>query len=353
MTSTQTQSGANAIEQGDAPAANTKLNDKAGSTSRRVKLVFRVLVSLALLATVIARIGDEALLVSLRRGMERGGWLLCAIVLPPALGYTISMLRLGTLLGVHKIVVAKTKILRAQLMGTFFNQILPTSIGGDVHRVWYLGQHAGGYTAIVTSIFVARVLGVVAMCLLVLSGSLINPIWFVDIPALKLSVPAAAALVLVFVAVLLRVRPPSVEPDQESGRVRAGWHKLLSSLSRFRGHPSVLAAALGYSLVLQLEIVLQYWLFSWCLGVDLTFDRLLVAVPLVTLADMIPISLNGVGVREWVMVWICTPLGIVEADAAMTAMMFMVAGFFYAAIGGMIFIRTSHARVADHHPSSA
>ena len=348
MTNAEAQSDSAAPARVDSSDQSAGGARSASPASRYLRLAFRILVSVALLATIIMRVGDDALLASLRRGMENGLWLVLAIVLPPALGYVLSMHRLGTLFKAHQVRVRKKEILRAQLMGTFFNHLLPTSIGGDVHRVWYLGQPAGGYTVVVTSIFLARVLGVVAMCLLVLCGSLINPIWFVDIPALRLSVPFAAAGVLVAVAVMLRLKPRGVDPDADRGRIRVVWDKLISAFARFRERPSVLGIALVYSLVLQLEIVFQYWLFSLCLGVDLGFDRLLVAIPLVTLAAMIPISLNGVGVREWVMVWICTPLGILEADAAMTAMLFMVAGFFYSAIGGVLFVRSSHTHVSDH-----
>ena len=61
---------------------------------------------------------------------------------------------------------------------------------------------------------------------------------------------------------------------------------------------------------------------------------------MVTLAATLPVSLNGVGVREWVMVWICSPLGIGEADAALMAMLFVAAGLCYAVVGAIVVSQT-------------
>ncbi len=279
------------------------------------------------------------MLESLRRGLRWGWWLAAAIVLPAGFGHLITMLRMSTLLSAHQLGVPKKEILRSQIMGTFFNQLLPTSIGGDAYQVWYLGRYIGGFADVLSSLLTARILGVVAMCLLVIVGSVLRPAWIMAIPAMRIAVPTVVLIVLCAGALLLLVKPATAEPPGDRLGLRPKWHKLATALGRYRQLPKLLGAALIYSLVLQTEIVFQYWLFSCCLGVEIGFDRLMVAVPMVTLAAMLPISLNGIGVREWVMIWICTPLGVQEADAAMMAMLFIVAGFFYAAIGAVVFAK--------------
>jgi len=90
----------------------------------------------------------------------------------------------------------------------------------------------------------------------------------------------------------------------------------------------------------QVEIVLQYWLFALCLGANMPLHCLFLAVPLVSLAAMLPLSLNGIGIREWVMVWISQPLGTSEADAVMMPFLYLCANLFYAVLGAMLFFRT-------------
>lgn len=319
---------------------------------RRLKAAARGLVSLALLATVIASVGDEALWESLTRGARRWYLLIPAFFVPSAVGYLLAVLRLSALLRTQQIRVAKTRILRALLVGTFFNQLLPTSVGGDAYSVWYISKQAGQLPAVLAAVFVGRLMGVMAMCMLAIGGAALSPVWFARIPELRYCVIVLGVILIAIVWVLARIRPPATEPAPGRLGIYRKWHRLATALERFRSHRYILIKAMGYSLALQTEIVLQYWLFGWLLGVDLPFARFLVAVPLVSLAAMLPISLNGVGVREWVMIWICTPLGIVEADAAMIAMLFIVPGLCYAVLGAVIFNRSPHRRGSGNEPLS-
>jgi hypothetical protein len=258
------------------------------------------------------------------------------------------VIRLGTLLRVQEIRIASSSLLKALLIGAFFNQLLPTSVGGDAYSMWYISRRGCRLSSVVATVLLNRVLGVAAMCILVLAGCLLNPDWLVQIPGLGVGVAVVAAGLLVGGILMLRMRPPGVEPEEGRWGVRRKWFLLVTAFYRLRSHRSAIAVAMLCSIVLQIEIVVQYWLFGVSLGVNLAFVRFLVAVPLVTLAAMAPISLNGIGVREWVMIWICVPLGIAESDAAVMALLFFCGNLAYAAVGAVLFAASKDApRLSD------
>lgn len=314
-----------------------------GSVDRKrrwAKAAVRIAISLALFALVIASVGDEALLASVGRASRRWFVLIPALLVMPAVGFGLGVLRLSVLLRAQQIRLPASDLLQALLIGTFFNQLLPTSVGGDAYSTWYISRRGGRLSSVLATIFLGRMMGVVAMCLLVFAGCALKREWFEQVPALRLGVAILAAGLLGVVGLLVWLRPPAVEPQRGRWGVYRKWFHLTTALHRFRAHRSVLVIAMTCSIALQVEIVAQYWLFGWSLGIDLPFIRFLVAVPLVTLAAMLPFSLNGVGIREWVMIGILTPIGIGEADAAVMAMLFVVAGLCYASIGAMVFARS-------------
>ncbi|MBN1342110.1 MAG: flippase-like domain-containing protein [Phycisphaerae bacterium] len=309
------------------------------SLRRRLSILLRGIVSLALLAILVVKVGDDALLGALRTAIGRWWLLVPALLLPPVAGYTISLLRLRGLLRAQGVRIRDSEILRAALVGTFFNQLLPTSVGGDVYRVWYLGRLAGELTPVFSSVLLGRTLGVTAMCLLVIGGSVARPSWFQQVPALRLCIPLLAGTVVVAVLALALVRPPAVRPARKGLGLYRKWYRVSTALSHFRAQPLVVLQALAYSLALQLNIVAMYWVLARSLDVSVPFDRFLVAVPLVTLATMVPFSFNGIGVREWVMIWICRPIGIQDADAALVALLFLSANLMGALVGGILWQR--------------
>ena len=315
--------------------------------------ILRAIVSLVLVVLVVASVGDGGLLDALSRAWKRWYALIPALIIPPAAGYLLALFRLSSLLRTQNIVVPRLQLLKAILVGAFFNQLLPTSVGGDAYTAWDVNRSANHLTEIVATMVLSRVMGVIALCALILIGCMWNPSWLTEIPALKLVVPALLLVTIGIAGAFLLVKPAPVQPAGGGSVLGHRWRRVSMAFDRARRDREAMTVAALYSLCLQTEIVVQYWLFGWTLGMQLDFSRFLVAAPIVTLAAMLPLSLNGIGIREWVMIWICAPLGIGEADAAMMAMLFVLANLFYAAVGGLIFLRISLQRVAAVSPQLA
>ena len=60
--------------------------------------------------------------------------------------------------------------MRFNLIGTFFNQTLPSSIGGDAVRLWLVARGGAGWRAATYSIFVDRAIGLIALAIIIVAS---------------------------------------------------------------------------------------------------------------------------------------------------------------------------------------
>ena len=98
--------------------------------------------------------------------------LLCALAIDLA-GQALSAWRWGMLSRLGGRPVRFRDVLPIYFSGMFFNMCLPTSIGGDVFRVVGLGRKTGSKTAAFASVFMDRNVGLAALLLVGLIGSIV------------------------------------------------------------------------------------------------------------------------------------------------------------------------------------
>jgi glycosyltransferase 2 family protein len=194
-------------------------------------------------------------------------------------------------------------------IGTFFNLFLPTSVGGDVVRAWYLARHeahAPGQRKIEAflSVFADRVNGVLVLVALACVGTFVCPvplpIWM-NLAAWGIG--AAALAGLASYPLLSRFADRS---ERLRRLVEGGWTYLR--------HGRALAWATLLSVVVQVANVLVVWWVGLAMGLSVPGLYYAVMVPLVSLLTLLPISLNGMGLREAGTVLFLAPLGVGTAE---------------------------------------
>jgi len=199
-------------------------------------------------------------------------------------------------------------------------------VGGDVVRVWYLanqdgpGPIAGRRLAALVSVLAERINGVVVLVLLAALSAFFCP---VPLPAwvgwTVFSVAAATALGLLAVPLLRAafVRFPRLSESPKLLYLRSladgGW-------SYWR-KPGVLATATLLSIMVQVGNAAIGYLIGSALGLQVPPIYYGLIVPLVALLALVPISLNGMGLREAGYVVLFAPLGIGSAEAVTFALL--------------------------------
>jgi uncharacterized membrane protein YbhN (UPF0104 family) len=213
-------------------------------------------------------------------------------------------------------------------IGMFFNLFLPTSVGGDVVRAWYLDGGTGRRLSAFLSAFVDRASGLLLLLGLACVAAVLCPIalesW------IRYSVWGAAGCAVLGLVLL----PPLARWTDRFDRVR----RLSADAALYRRYPGLLAACAGLSLVIQAANVVVVWLVGRGLGAPIPLTYYWIFVPMVTLLTLLPVSLNGMGVREGGMVLFLAPLGVADSTALSLALLWFAVFTAAGLLGGGVYL---------------
>lgn len=287
---------------------------KKGLTARKLLLnglkigVSAVLLTIILRNTNLAEIGTAV--------REANFSLLFLALSMHLLGFIISAYRWRLLLRTRGSDTTILFLIESYIVGMFFNNFLPSTIGGDVYRAydsWRLGQSKSSALAVV---FVDRFLGLLALMLFALLALLNSNALTESIPLLFVWVLLGTLGMGAFVWVIFA--PPRWLPSFVANLKLPFGNKIKSILEAFlafQGQRKVLFQALGLSLLLQANVVLHYYLIAKALNLPIPLWSFFLIIPLATLVTLLPISVNGIGVRESVYVFFFAPFAVAASQA--------------------------------------
>jgi uncharacterized membrane protein YbhN (UPF0104 family) len=217
--------------------------------------------------------------------------------------------------------------------GLFFNLCLPSSIGGDVVKAYRLADSTPGRLLAGCTVLADRLTGLAALG--VLAGTALTAKeWSLTTPAtLALGVLFMAAAILVFwlgVGSLDRIL--ALIPEQHAAR------QFIAQLLPYKQRPSLMTRAIGWSLLVQMGGSVAVALIARALGVTLPLAVWFAVVPLVALAMVVPLSINGVGVREGGLALLLKPAGVSTDAAVAIGLLWFLATIITGLIGGVLFL---------------
>jgi glycosyltransferase 2 family protein len=292
------------------------------SARNRLMVAVRVFVSVTLLAILLERVDRAALWNSMRQASV--AWLAVALAIYFAHILTGAW-RWRLLLGTQNVHVPQRDLLSSLLVAYFFNNFLPSNIGGDVVRIRDTARPARSRTLATLVILADRVLGIIGLFLVAAvastiafemrgrAGAPILPVWLWSI------LVAAMAVVV-----------PVVASPEHMGR-------LLTPLTRL--HPEWVGNRIDtltqtlHRLAVQSLLVIYYLAVVYALNLPVTVWDLAVIVPVSLVVQMLPVSLNGFGLREATFSFYFTRIGLpvqsgvlLSLVAAGLAMLFSLSG---------------------------
>jgi glycosyltransferase 2 family protein len=229
-----------------------------------------------------------------------------------------------------------TQAFRYNMIGTFFNQTLPSTIGGDAMRLWLVKHTGAGWRAATYSVLVDRAIGLIALALLVVASL---P-WSYELIA---NTQGRLALVAVDVAALSAGLGFLL-----LGALRWSWLKTWWPTHHFHAC-AVIANRLLFSratapkiAALSITIHVLTVVISWCLVRSILapaqFEQMFLLVPPVALITMLPVSIAGWGLREATMMLAFGYAGLNQTDGTMVSLLTGVTSFVVGATGGLVWI---------------
>lgn len=311
-------------------------------------LPLRIAASAAMLAVLLWRAPDFdwSRLVP-RWSAATATWLAVALGLT-LLGIVLSALRWQQVLHALGLPARLRSLVPLYLAGQFVSNVLPTTIGGDVLRVARLSRENGDPPDTFASVVLERLTGWLVLPLITLFGLLINPGLRQLGRASVLAFGIATATLVGLTVVLVAAEHPSL-----GGRFRArqGWRRFVGAvhlgLERLRRRPRAAVGVLGAGLVYQFVLCLAALAAAEALGLsNVGLTPLLAFFPAVLIAQVLPIGISGLGVREGAFVIFLTPLGVPAEQAIALGLLLYLLNLAVSLIGAPAFAVGGRTRQA-------
>lgn len=276
-------------------------------------LPLRVAASAIMLAFLLPRVRESSLISewSTRTAM----WLAAALGVT-LVGIVLSAVRWRQVLHALGHRSRTATLLSHYLAGQFVGNFLPSTIGGDVLRVTRLSASNGDRPDSFASVVLERLTGWLVLPVICLTGLFVNP------SLLDLGTASAVAVVLSVGTLMLLVVLLAAGASPTLGRRlagREGWRRFVEAvhlgLDRFRQRPGAAVAVIAVGFAYQLAVVVAAYFGARALGLDVGPTAILAFMPAVAIAQVIPISVGGLGVREGAFVLFLHPLGVPTGEA--------------------------------------
>lgn len=283
-------------------------------------LPLRILVSVLMLAFLFRKVHLSSLFP---KWDVEAFLLLLAGLAATAVGIVLSAFRWQAVLAALGLHARVRTLLNHYLAGLFVGNFLPSTIGGDVLRVARQSADNGDRPSTFASVVLERLTGWLVLPVITLTAFVINPGLRELGNATLLAFALSVTTLVLLCALLLAAAHPRV-----GGRLAEseGWQRFLGAvhlgLDRFRRHPLSVVNVLLVGFAYQLAVVLSAFLAARALGLDLGPTAILAFMPAVAIAQVLPISLGGLGVREGAFVLFLHPLGVERGEAIALGLLF-------------------------------
>ena len=298
----------------------------------------RGIISLALLAALVWIMRDKlAAIGGIIAGADKLLVLLCFILI--VIGITMQSYRLKFLLDAQKIHLKAKDLVSLTFIGHFFNNFMPTAIGGDVIKAYYVSNGTEKKLETFASVVIDRMLGIITLMWIALAAFAIqyrqieNKIIIVIIAVVFAG--GIVSMGLVFNERMSRVflflkRLCTKTALQEK------MQRLYEATNKYRHHKALVFNALGLSLAAQFVYFFMTYLLAISIGSNVPFACFLLALPAISTVSMLP-SINGLGIRESGFVYF---LGGVMGKEKAFALSLLYLGLILAIglLGGVVFL---------------
>lgn len=223
-------------------------------------------------------------------------------------------------------------MIKLYFIGSFFNNFLPTSIGGDAYKILKLGQKIDSKTDAFTATFLERFIGMIALILISIYGissySDLNLLNFFGIFLLAIS---SFILFLLFYP-KFNFRPVVLN------KVFDILDKIHSSFVKYKKLPNLLVISFVSSIFVQVFSVLsQFYIFK-SLNVSIPIDYALFSFPIIFLSGYAIPSVNGIGSQEVLYTTFFTQLGIASSLIIASSFLYHIARLIVSLIGGLFYV---------------
>ena len=235
--------------------------------------------------------------------------------------------------------ISLRKLFEFYLIGLFFNNFLPTSIGGDIVRIYKVVGDSEDRTAGFASVILERVLGIASTLFLAITSLYYVSHYFEDDRILYTSV-ILFALIVSFFILITRKRPfeflLNLFDKFTLLKIGEKINKLIEAFYFLKERRKVFIWVFVLSFFSQVSIVIMNYAVVLAMDIDVDLVYLFLVVPVTFMLTMLP-SINGVGIRDGGFVFLLAKIGVSRAAAISLSFMNVLIPMFISIWGAILF----------------
>jgi uncharacterized membrane protein YbhN (UPF0104 family) len=305
----------------------------------------KLAVSIALLALLFSRVDVSKLWASARQASLT--WIAIALA-AYAVTIVATVWRWWLLLEAQDVSMTFPALFASMSVALFANNFLPSNLGGDVIRIADTAKVARSKTLAATVVLADRTMGMMGLVLVAALGVTlvtsanraplpVSPAWLwaaftggMVVGGLMLWSPGGVGWVL---------KPLTVfHPEWVTGRIGS----VTATLERFRNHMGAVVLCFVGAVCVQIMTVVFGWAVARSLGIPISALDLAVVVPLAGVVQMIPVSINGFGVREAMYSLYFTRIGLPIEAAILLSLTSTALVMLYSLTGAAVWLGRGH-----------
>lgn len=308
---------------------------------RILQNVLKIAISLGLLGYLVYRADPARLISVLSNITEKNGlfYLALAFGLMIVAIWFLAM-RWAVLMKSYRYSLKTTQLFGFYLIGMFFNNFLPTSIGGDVMRIYKLISVTDDRTSAFASVIIERLMGIAATLFMSIWALIYISQQFHDWRLLFAAI-VLFLLIMAFFAMLLRDWSFKIIlrifEKFTVFKIGQRFNKLFEAIHYFQNHKLILLRVFLLSFASQFFIVTMNYLVALAFNIQVSFGYLLMVVPISFVITMLP-SINGIGIRDLGFVGLLAQIGVSTAEALTLSFMNLIIPMILSIVGGILFI---------------
>ncbi|MNS13992.1 hypothetical protein D3C72_455970 [compost metagenome] len=243
------------------------------------------------------------------------------------------------------------KLLDVYYMGMFFNTFLPSGFGGDALRAYELSRLTNRAGSSLSSVVIDRYTSLYSLIALAGVAILMAPMDLRVVPS-SLVLLLCALGIGGFVILLqdrwirMALRIPALA---KHAKLAAIVDEMATSAAFLRKGKRAIGLSLGISLLFQFLTIVEHYMFMLALGLQVPFSYVVLFIPILTFVASLPISINGLGVREGGYAFFLGKVGV-EPAAAVSVGLISLAMLILSGLWGALVYASRRRRVLPGKP---
>ncbi|NQU95821.1 MAG: flippase-like domain-containing protein [Candidatus Omnitrophica bacterium] len=311
---------------------------------KKLSTLFRVLISLGMVGFLVWSMrGNYHQIAATLARTSPVIFALAALLF--VLNVNLFSLRLKLLLIGEGLRIAFARVIQLSFIGFFFNNFMPTAVGGDIVKAYYVSRQTKKAAKSFISVFMDRFIGLFSfICIALLALPLA---WkSIDDSLRKVVIVFAACGIGAFLVILNdTVAGVIFKLLSKFKLMNIGERvsKIYRAVHEYKNKKKIILSTIGVSAVSQCIYFITVYLLIRSLGIDLPIGTVFIIMPIVSATSMLP-SLGGLGLREGAIVLLFGP--IIGTDNAFSVSILLLATLLgISFIGAIIYISASQFRV--------